>query len=204
MKVGKTMAGTVIAAVSLSVLAATVPAQAESRSRASTSAAPAARWTGEEVFRGLYFGQGEVARHFEELRGARIADNAEARSILDGLVSKIRQKDASFFEEFGADMTSGDRVRINARFLSTQKVIEEIAATETHMVPAATGKDAGRCAVVAAVAGVTVYVAAVLVVNAAIGANVVAAENWFWGRSAEGGALDQERWVNQVAVELAA
>ncbi len=90
-----------------------------------------ARYDGESVYRGVIFGQGAVAALFPEIWNQQavqqaldqmspdqldqyLADRKVAFAAFDDLVEIIRNDDPAFFERFGADMQSGEHLRVQA------------------------------------------------------------------------------------------
>lgn len=85
-----------------------------------------AQLTGEQMFRGIFFGEGPVGAMFAEVWEGRSAtdraDNPETarliREIQDDAVSHIRTVDPDFFAHFAAQVRSGDH-------LQTQSALRE-------------------------------------------------------------------------------
>lgn len=160
---------------------------------AAAMAAPTARehrsYTGEEIFRGVFLGQGAVAKMFPEVWDnpavrpyAAKLQTLKAKAGTDVLVALLKQKDPTFFGRFEEAMTSGDPVRIDAAMTETSRLSKEVA--EEHLakgtealksgvvhsdlmtgVDKTPGRISGTCdAVVVTVAGVVAAVADAVVV----------------------------------------
>lgn len=75
-------------------------------------------FTGEELFRGIYFGSNIniPLRHVEELNNYRKTLSVEVNSQLDNyanlIVSKIKTRDANFFDNFKTKITSNNHYTI--------------------------------------------------------------------------------------------
>jgi SdpC family antimicrobial peptide len=72
-------------------------------------------YTGEEIFRGVLFGDGPVAVLFPEIwddqkNNRNSSDWADLR---EQVISEIKVNDAGFMARFGTEMKSGDHIRIN-------------------------------------------------------------------------------------------
>lgn len=82
-------------------------------------------YSGATIFRGLFFGQGPVAKIFTDLpaRPARANDRGT-----DAFVSLIEHKDPQFFGRFGKAMQSGDPVRIDRALRAASDMAKSIAA----------------------------------------------------------------------------
>lgn len=74
--------------------------------------------TGEEAFKGLFFGEGAVAARLPEVTGSLALSNlppeeqARHAQRRTQLVASIKDADPTFFERFGADIQSGNHLRI--------------------------------------------------------------------------------------------
>lgn len=110
---------------------------------------PTLKFSGEEVLRGLVFGEGPVADLFPELwnkqaladalaqlspedRAAYHADMEKMRVQLDDMLTELRTEDAGFLDRFGTALQSGNHVQI-------ERALEE---AKTALVAAA-GRAAG-------------------------------------------------------------
>lgn len=87
--------------------------------------------TGEEAFRGLFFAEGVVAAKLPpawgplELSKLSPEEQAQHSQRRSQLVASIQKADPTFFERFGADIQSGDHLRIE------QALNESLAVMKT-------------------------------------------------------------------------
>lgn len=78
--------------------------------------------SGEEVFRGLFFGDGDVGAQFPEFFEGHTADSWATNSteldyiatMKSDIVAKINSTDAGFLARFGDGVQSGDHLRVEA------------------------------------------------------------------------------------------
>ena len=78
------------------------------------------RFSGQQIFQGLYFGVGSVAKLFPDIWASDEAtlplDTKEKVLEWDNLktqiVSQVDQIDSTFFGRFGVEMQSGDHIRV--------------------------------------------------------------------------------------------
>lgn len=150
------------------------------------SAASASRpptFTGEQLFTGLFLAQGPAAEAYPDLRlpQAGPTDSEVARRLTD----RMNQLAPGFFSTFEANLTSGDRLRIqtaaqdagNLAIRAADKTVNPRDTDGTFMVVDKT----------------------IIKVN-----HVVVNKNKYWVPPEDGKAgLSRERWVNDVAETLA-
>jgi len=105
-------------------------------------AAPATRerheYSGEEIFRGVFLGQGAVAKMFPEVWDNEAVrpyvaklQTPKAKAGTDVLVALLKQKNPTFFDRFKDAMESGDPVRVDGAMSETSRLSKEIA--EEHL-----------------------------------------------------------------------
>jgi len=179
---------------------AAVPTSPGASSAVHAASAP----DGEAIFRGLFFAQGPVAAKFPRLAAADVAPPAELSASLDLLVAELRKNDPTFFDRFGAAMTSGRRHQIAAALSDAQQsmvtVVKQRQGSELTQ-----GSAKGDCIWAFAVAVVTLAAAGnvAYAVNAVRTGNVAWNVNWFWSAPNDSTSkLQQERWVNEIATTL--
>lgn len=87
--------------------------------------------TGRDLFKGMVFGVGPAAHHFDDLWKrpevqARLEGGAEFESkrelAAERLMAQIEAQDPTFFERFGADLRSGDHLTIDRLLTETKEV----------------------------------------------------------------------------------
>lgn len=193
-------AGAAIIASTGSASQAAVPISTVASPPVQAASAP----NGEAIFRGLFFAQGPVAAKFPALAAADVAPPVELSASLNRLVAELRKNDPTFFDRFGAAMTSGKRHRIAAALSDAQQsmvtVVRERQGSESPQ-----GAAKGDCIWAFAVAVVTLAVAGnvAYAVNAVRSGNVAWNVNWFWSAPNDSTSkLRQERWVNEIATAL--
>lgn len=91
-------------------------------------------YTGEEIFSGIFFGQGEVDKLFPEIweqqQAALKANDREYEKIRNEVISEIKTNKPGFFKEFGVEMRSGDHLRVQAALETGEKELGEIKNSE--------------------------------------------------------------------------
>lgn len=203
-------------------VAAAPAATADTATKAPASTAMAstasAKKDGENVFRGLFFGQGKVG---EQLAGLELF--ADARKHIDNnsrdqvraanaVVDLINKRSPGFFAKLSAQARSGDPRQVERAVTDAQNMLLAVAHKGDK---AATPVEVGqKCGVTVAVAAAVVHVAAVLTaagavvtVTVAVGANFVKGKNWFWSAqptTGDGSQLSRDEAVAQVTGALKA
>lgn len=91
--------------------------------------------TGRDLYKGMVFGVGPSAHHFDDLwqrpevksrlEGADIQSKRELAA--ERLMAKVDEQDPTFFERFGKDLRSGDHLTID-RLLTETKDVTHAAA----------------------------------------------------------------------------
>jgi SdpC family antimicrobial peptide len=99
-----------------------------------------AQYSGEEMFRAVFFGEGSAASIIPELQGMSIdyfTDNSEERTqtrqFQNQLVSKVNQLNASFLNGFGQAMATGNHVIIKNKLTEAKSVLDNAAAQLGHI-----------------------------------------------------------------------
>ena len=94
-----------------------------------------AQYSGEALFRAIYFGEGSAASIIPELQGMSIdnftndsREQAETRDLQNQIVSKINQIDAGFFNKFGGIMTSKQHVNIRNSLNEGKAMLNDAAS----------------------------------------------------------------------------
>ncbi|MFQ3843320.1 sporulation delaying protein family toxin [Staphylococcus pseudoxylosus] len=77
----------------------------------------AATYSGEELYRGIMFGQGEVAHKLPKIWSEDIitkADmNGQSKKIIDGTVDYINKNDSTYFDNLKQSLNSGDEKKLS-------------------------------------------------------------------------------------------
>ncbi|WP_432924894.1 hypothetical protein ACQPZZ_31010 [Microbispora sp. CA-135349] len=147
---------------------------ASSHAASGTTAAPPTR-DGESLFRGVFFGEGEIAR---SLHGTSWA-TPRSLAVGDQVLASIRTASPQFFPSFLAEMTSGDRLRISAALADGKQQLSSAAAS---LGGAATTRAAGSIVIT--------------------GSGIFVGTGTFWAPAEDDGRLGEERLVDHIAEEL--
>lgn len=205
------------------ITAAALCVSAAPSAMAGTSAKPAvavsavsAKADGENVFRGLFFGQGKVGREladldlFSEARQYIDNDSPDEIRASDIVVELIDKRSPGFFADLSTKARSGDPRQVEKAVTDAQHMLLAVAKNKS----AKPVEDGQLCGVTVAVAAAVVHVAAVITaagavvtVTVAVGANFVKGKNWFWSSeptSGDGTPLSQDEAVAQVTQALKA
>ncbi|MFE7621013.1 sporulation delaying protein family toxin [Streptomyces sp. NPDC057496] len=196
-------------------------AKTDDPSAKSAAVAPAvsAKSDGENVFRGLFFGQGRVGHDLAELdlfsEARRHLDNESSDELRasDAVIALINKRSPRFFADFGRASRSGDPRRVKKAVSDAQDMLLSVARKSKDI--SATPVENGQlCGVTVAVGAAVVHVAAVVTaagavvtVTIVVGANFVKGKNWFWSPEPTSGdktPLSQDEAVAQVTKALKA
>ncbi len=157
---------------------------------------------GQEIFRGLFFGQGDVASNLSEdpnflgIKEGMSANNSpDAIAASEVLLTQIDEHNGSFFEEFSEQARSGNPRQVKAALADGVAALEGAGITleEQEVSPDCWVTVFVGAALVHAAAVVTAAGFAVTVVAVA-GANVFYATNWVKGKNSNSNnelSLDQ-------------
>lgn len=112
---------------------------------ASTQGAVTGAVSGEEVFKGLFFGEGPVAARLPKGWGPRAVstlppeEQAEHAQRRTQVIASLHEADPTFFERFGADIQSGDHLRIeralNESLAAMKRVSQQSLSKEVENGP---------------------------------------------------------------------
>ncbi|MFF9981200.1 MULTISPECIES: sporulation delaying protein family toxin [Streptomyces] len=184
--------------------------------KAAAAAAPvSAKADGEQVFRGLFFGQGEVGRGlsqldlFAEARQHLDNDDLDEIRASNAVIDLINKRSPGFFAELSAKTRSGDPRKVEKAVTDAQDMLLSVAQKSDTATPVENGQ---LCGVTVAVGAAVVHVAAVVTaagavvtVTVAVGANFVKGKNWFWSpqpTTGDGTPLSKDEAVAQVTKAL--
>ncbi|MER5938258.1 sporulation delaying protein family toxin [Streptomyces sp. NPDC001928] len=209
-----------ITAAALCVAAApTALADTTSTSAKPAAVAPAtsAKTDGENVFRGLFFGQGKAGKDLAELELFSQArqhignDSPDENRASDAVIELINKRSPGFFADLSRKSRSGDPRQVEKAVTAAQDMLLAVAKTDKSATPVEKGQ---RCGVTVAVGAAVVHVAAVVTaagavvtVTVAVGANFVKGKNWFWSAKPTSGdetPLSKDEAVAQVTKALKA
>ncbi|MFJ8894934.1 hypothetical protein ACIRCZ_10135 [Leifsonia sp. NPDC102414] len=184
-----------------SVTSASASGIAEATERQITvSSSTSQKFNGEELFRGVVFGQGAAGNVLGGL-SARVRITPEVEREIDRIVADIQAEDEGFFSEFATLAQSGDVLQVRDAFARLGQVLE----TSLENLGYSDGSNAAtvtpRCiqVVLFAVAALVYAGAAILQVAA------VAVSVWYAGpRSMDTQPqLSYEKWIAEATVRLA-
>jgi len=92
-------------------------------------------YSGETLFRAVFFADGPAAENIPELQRAKAAyglnqlnekQRAAARNLEDSLISRFRQADPAFFKRFQREIQSGDHRRVQAMLQQSSRMVINI------------------------------------------------------------------------------
>ncbi|GAB1821720.1 hypothetical protein HerbRD11066_48840 [Herbidospora sp. RD11066] len=147
------------------------------------------RFTGEELFMGLFLTQGPAAEVYSDIRGPH-SDAVWTSSEATTLTARMNALDPAFFAAFEADLTSGDRVRVKRAADRAGALAAKVATVQNGAAVSGEFGLSGSFIMVDR----TIYKSTSVVVN----------KNKYWGeRDAVSSELDRERWADDVADALA-
>jgi SdpC family antimicrobial peptide len=103
-------------------LGCAVPATAKPQT---TEPQPNLQYDGETIFRGVFLDDGPVAKLFPEIwenptivgyrdQALKAGSEDQAAATRQALIAALQAEDPTFFDRFGKEMQSGDRIRIKA------------------------------------------------------------------------------------------
>ncbi|ANN35629.1 hypothetical protein CN936_09555 [Bacillus cereus] len=175
-------------------------------------------YTGEEMFLGVFFGQGEVAKLFPEMwnkENLKSANNKESKKFLNDLVAEMKQVDPSYFNKLEQSIKKGDFVAIDNSFDEGAKLMGKsfknmgVELKSDQLEDGATGRCVAALQVVTQIGYVASY-GAVTAVVAAIGAAVVYSayvynKTEYWAPQNEDRTtqLEKEQFIGNVVDKLA-
>lgn len=201
-KMTKTM---LVGALSLGLVASGVSAASASDAaaparRVVAASASSERFSGEELFRGVVFGQGKAGRVLGDLT-APVQMTREVEREIDRIVSDIRSEEPGFFVDFAAQAQSGDVIQVRDAFAALGRVLDATLDNLGYSDGSNATTVTPRCIqVVLFAVGALVYAGAAILQVAAVAVSV-----WYAGpRSADAQPqLSYEKWIAEATVRLA-
>ncbi|WP_170957112.1 sporulation delaying protein family toxin [Bacillus pseudomycoides] len=168
------------------------------------------QYDGETIYRGVFFGEGPVAKLFPEIwseEATKQANTAEGKKAAELLAKKINELDPNYFNELQAAVSSGDNIKIQEAFNKGGELLVQVGEViQNKKVGEGQGLLAG--VVVAVYAGGAVTTVVVITHAAAVTAAVaVAAWKWKYGSPADPSDSDtrlkHEMFIDKVATTFA-
>ncbi|GAA4195756.1 hypothetical protein GCM10022289_00410 [Pedobacter jeongneungensis] len=101
---------------------------------------------GEEIFRGIYFGEGKVATSLKEYvpNFSEWLEDSDKKLLFDaetGFINKINQKHPGFFNHFETEIKSGDVGRVKVALIGATKALREAAESNNDIADIKVNKD---------------------------------------------------------------
>lgn len=177
---------------------------------------------GKELFKAIYFGvgsqvtavQGQLNDHSYTSFAEAASKQAGQAEAADAVVSAIEAKNPKFFAGFHEALTSGDVLRVDAKFKQVQKIMTNVLQSEPQQVSALAKSDTANplaavpvfiwAAAVWDVAAAVNYAVGVNVAVAAAAVVVVYAKVAFWPSATTAGSqLESENSISEFATALA-
>ncbi|MBK3495587.1 sporulation delaying protein family toxin [Viridibacillus sp. YIM B01967] len=175
-----------LAISSTSVFAAENTNSNTHKKTAITSEMKKQKYDGETIYRGLFFGDGPVAKLFPEIWSDKLmteANTTEAKRVSKTISKKINELDPNYFNELEVAVKSGDNVKVQAALVKggnlLVKVSEGIQKTKVGGRGTAFGCSLVAGCIVAVYAAGAVTTAVVVTHAGAITA-AVAVVAWKW------------------------
>lgn len=171
------------------------------------------KYDGETIFRGILFGQNDVAKLFPEIwtdEKLENAENSEVREFVNNVVESIKTNDPNYFDKLEEAVYSGNHLAINKAFDKGANLLynvfkeNEVPMMTEEMKDTATGKCVAAV-VVAINYGAFVNAAGAFTVWAgAVAKTAVAVQDSLWLKSSNNqeNKLQQEIFVQKVVERL--
>jgi SdpC family antimicrobial peptide len=85
-------------------------------------------YTGEVVFRGVFFGEGEVADLFPEIWGnyKSQVNSKEWIKLKESIISSLKTNNPTFLDKFGKEMQSGNHFRIQSILIEGSNLLRNL------------------------------------------------------------------------------
>ncbi len=176
---------------------------------------------GKGLFKAIYLGVGPQVAEVQEKLGdstyeafTQSASNHVGQAqAADAVVSALEAKNPKFFANFHAALTSGDALRVDAKFKQVQKMTTDLLKSEPQQVSALAKSEAANplaavpvfiwAAAVWDVAAAVNYAVGVNVAVAAAAVVVVYAKVAFWpSAGTTGSQLESENSISQFTAAL--
>ncbi|MDR0266570.1 hypothetical protein [Paenibacillus sp.] len=168
-------------------------------------------FSGEELFRGIFFLQGDVVNYIPELKKVKDSlpeakePEGEALKFMDSVILAMNELDAAYFKNLENAMYSKNPNQIKSELeYGAELLVKTNLIPLNELADKDKGAGEGRCAVYA-VGSVSVVVVSIAL-EVAVGVEVyvvVTSEYWFGlAASNNGNGLSGERLISSLAVNL--
>lgn len=171
-------------------------------------------FTGEELFKGIIFGQGEVANELPFMWTEDVlkeTNSPEAKEVVDDVIAMINKVNPDYFSELKKAIDSENRVALNSLINETGQYLDEYAKQMDLENPDQEALNSAQGRSIIAAVGAIVYlggaVTTVLLVTHAVALTAgVAKYGWKYTYQLDGSGnqFTQENMVNNVIESLSA
>ena len=203
----------IVALLMILVLMIGVASQGSVQAKTAAKEVSTLTFSGEEFFKGLFFGQGKVAERLpdfysEELR--ETTNTPEMEKQVDKLIQQVKEKDSSYFKELKKAVYSDNPQKIEKAINKGSdilaNIIKDMGVSKADFNNGDYGTGEGRCAVLGLVA---IYYAAVLA-QAVVGLAYIAQTAVYLtdfavknkSRSADGDNLSNDLLIHDIVVNF--
>ncbi|MEB4596018.1 sporulation delaying protein family toxin [Bacillus amyloliquefaciens] len=112
---------------------------------------PSVSYSGEDIFSGIFFGQGEVAKLLPEVwdtKAVKKIDQDELKQVSDQVIADIKKSSRDYFKELKAAVYSGDYEKVNSVIDQGSQIMAKVLKEEFDKKSMDKGKSTaiGQCA----------------------------------------------------------
>ncbi|MBY8911293.1 sporulation delaying protein family toxin [Bacillus sp. YC2] len=112
---------------------------------------PSVSYSGEEIFSGIFFGQGEVAKLLPEVwdsKAVQKIDQDELKQVSDQVIADIKNASPAYFKELKTAVYSGDYEQVNSIIEKGSAIMAKVLKAEFDKNSFDKGKSTaiGQCA----------------------------------------------------------
>ncbi|WP_240491468.1 sporulation delaying protein family toxin [Bacillus nakamurai] len=112
---------------------------------------PSVSYSGEEIFSGIFFGQGEVAKLLPEVwdsKAVQKIDQDELKQVSDQVIADIKNASPTYFKELKTAVYSGDYEQVNSMIEKGSAIMAKVLKAEFDKNSFDKGKSTaiGQCA----------------------------------------------------------
>ncbi|MCC9023202.1 sporulation delaying protein family toxin [Bacillus nakamurai] len=112
---------------------------------------PSVSYSGEEIFSGIFFGQGEVAKLLPEVwdsKAVQKIDQDELKQVSDQVIADIKNASPAYFKELKTAVYSGDYEQVNSMIEKGSAIMTKVLKAEFDKNSFDKGKSTaiGQCA----------------------------------------------------------
>ncbi|PIK29861.1 kinase [Bacillus siamensis] len=112
---------------------------------------PAVSYSGEDIFSGIFFGQGEVAKLLPEVwdtKAVKKINQDELKQVSDQVIADIKKSSPDYFKKLKAAVYSGDYEKVNSVIDQGSQIMAKVLKEEFYKKSMDKGKSTaiGQCA----------------------------------------------------------